>query len=66
MVKFYVEKKVEKKIQKDINKIFKKIGKNRKYFYSAKDLVLIEALLKDGFEIPSSLKFEDLRAKYSS
>ena len=32
--------KEKKKIQKDIDKIFKKIGKNRKYFYSAKDLAL--------------------------
>ena len=38
-----------KKIQKDIDRIFRKISKNRKYFYSAKDLALIDALLKDGF-----------------
>ena len=36
----YVEKEDVKKIQKDIDKIFKKISKNRKYFYSAKDLAL--------------------------
>ena len=39
-----------KKIQKDIDKIFKKISKNKKYFYSAKDLALIDSLVKDGFK----------------
>ena len=36
---------------KDIDKIFKKISKNRKYFFSAKDLALVDALVKDGFKI---------------
>ena len=37
----FVEKESGKKIQKEIDKIFKKIAKNRKYFYSAKDLALV-------------------------
>ena len=53
-----------KKIQKDIDKIFKKIGKNRKYFYSAKDLALVDSLIKDGFEIPSSFNRNELESKY--
>ncbi len=64
IIKFYLEKEDQKKIQKDIDKIFKKIGKNKKYFYSAKDLALVDALFKDGFKIPESFNREELSSKY--
>ena len=64
IIKFYVEKENKKKIQKDIDKIFKKISKNRKYFYSAKDLALVEALIKDGFKIPEKFDKNELISKY--
>ena len=48
------------KVQKDINKIFKKISKNKKYFISAKDLALVDALVTDGFSLPTNLKYDDL------
>ncbi len=64
IIKFYIEKEEQKKIQKDIDRIFKKISKNRKYFYSAKDLALVDTLIKDGFEIPNSFKQKDLSAKF--
>ena len=44
IIKYYIENENEKKVQKDIDKIFKKISKNRKYFYSAKDLALADSL----------------------
>ncbi len=64
ILKYYLESESEKKIQKEINKVIKKISKNRKYFYSAKDLALINSLMKDGFEIPSNLDFKELTSKY--
>ncbi len=64
IIKVYVEKENFKKNQKDIDKIFKKISKNRKYFYSAKDLALIESLVKDGFKIPSNFNYNELASKY--
>ena len=64
IIKFYIEKENKKKIQKDIDKIFKKISKNRKYFYSAKDLALVEALTKDGFKIPENFNKKELASKY--
>ena len=64
IIKFYLEKENKKKIQRDIDKIFKKIGKNRKYFYSAKDLALVEALMKDGFKIPENFDKDELISKY--
>ena len=64
IIKYYLEDEEVKKIQKDIDKIFKKIGKNRKYFYSAKDLALVDALVKDGFNIPENFNRKELASKY--
>ena len=64
IIKFYVENEEEKKIQKDIDRIFKKISKNRKYFFSAKDLALVDALIKDGFNIPNNLKIDEIATEY--
>ena len=60
ILKYYVEGGDKTKIQKDINKIFKKLTKNNKYFISAKDLALADALLKDGFSLPSNFKYNEL------
>ena len=55
----------QKKAQKDFIKIYKKIKKNRKYFFSAKDLALVESLARDGFEIPKELDYKEISKKYS-
>ena len=64
ILKYFVEGENKKKIQKDIDKIFKKVVKNKKYFISAKDLALADALVKDGFSLPSSFKYEELAKKF--
>ncbi len=64
IIKFYLEEESQKKIQKDIDKILKKINKNKKYFYSAKDLALIDALVKDGFKMPTNFNYQKLSEKY--
>ena len=64
IMKYYVEGENKKKIQKDIDKIFKKITKNKKYFISAKDLALADALIKDGFSLPSNFKYDELAKKF--
>ena len=64
IIKYYIEEENEKKVQKDIDKIFKKISKNRKYFYSAKDLALADALINDGFILPSNFAYQELSKKY--
>ena len=46
-------------------KIFKKIKKNRKYFFSAKDLALVESLAKDGFDIPNEFNYQEISKQYS-
>ena len=46
------------KIEKDTNNFLKKIKKNKKYFLSKKDIILLESLKYDGIEI--SEKYKDL------
>ena len=36
--------------QKDLNDMLKKIKKNKKYFVSTKDIILLESMKSDGFE----------------
>ena len=64
ILKYYVEGESKKKVQKDIDKIFKKITKNKKYFISAKDLALADALITDGFSLPSNFKYNELAEKF--
>ena len=64
IIKYYLEKENKKKVQKDIDKIFKKISKNKKYFYSAKDLAVADSLINDGFTLPSNFNYEELSKKY--
>jgi hypothetical protein len=64
IIKYYVGEENKKKVQKDIDKIFKKISKNRKYFYSAKDLALADTLISDGFVLPSNFDYKKLSKQY--
>ena len=45
ILKYIVEGEKQSKVQKDIDKILKKITRNKKYFISAKDLALADALI---------------------
>ena len=64
LLKFYTENENKKKEEKDLNKIYKKIKKNKKYFYSARDLSLIDSLINDGFKIPNDFNYQKLFPKY--
>tara|TARA_B100000989_G_scaffold231818_1_gene178615 strand:+ start:191 stop:1963 length:1773 start_codon:yes stop_codon:yes gene_type:complete len=48
----------DSKIEKDINNYLKKIKKNKKYFFSKRDQILIESLKSDGIKIDK--KYDDL------
>ncbi len=65
ILKYFIEGENKKKVQKDIDKIFKKVSKNKKYFISAKDLALADALIKDGFSIPQNFKYSELSNKFN-
>jgi len=47
-----------KKVTKDLNDSLKKIKKNKKYFFSKKDIILVETFKSDGIKV--SEKFKDL------
>ena len=48
----------ESKINKEVNNFLKKIKKNKKYFFSKKDIIFLESLKYDGVEIEK--KYNDL------
>ena len=65
VIRYYTEDGTPKqKAQKNFNSVFKKIKKNRKYFYSAKDLALIESLETDGFLIPKEIGHSEIAKDY--
>ena len=65
LIKYFNNEIDQKKAQKDFLRIYKKIKKNRKYFFSAKDLALVESFAKDGFEIPKDLYYLEISKKYN-
>ena len=61
VVKIFTEKNFNKdKTQKDFLNVYKKIKKNNKYFYSIKDIILLETLLAEGVDIPKDLDVSQL------
>ena len=60
ILKYIVEGEKQSKVQKDIDKILQKITRNKKYFISAKDLALVDALITDGFSLPPNFKYSEL------
>jgi len=48
----------KKKITKDLNDLLKKVKKDKKYFFSKKDIILVEAFKSDGIKV--SEKFKNL------
>ena len=49
-----------KKTQKELDSIFKKIKRNKNYFYSAKDVAVLESLESDGVIIPKEINHKSL------
>ena len=64
LIKYFIDNENLNKVQKDFNKIYKKVKKNKKYFYSAKDLALIESLAYEGIKLPKDLDINELKKKY--
>jgi len=49
--------------EKDFKSVYKKIKKNKKYFISIKDIVVIESLKADGVSLPKDLNFDELSSE---
>jgi len=56
LINFLKEEASQKKITKELNDFLKKIKRNKKYFFSKKDVILIEAFKSDGIEISQKFK----------
>ncbi len=57
LLKYFTEDdyKIEK-IEDDLINIYKKIKKDKKYYYSAKDVILLDSLKADGIKLPKKLE----------
>jgi len=51
------------KTEKDLKSVYKKIKKNKKYFISIKDIVVLESLAADGVTLPEDLNYTDLSSQ---
>ena len=58
LINYFKDENSSKNITKDLNDLLKKVKKNKKYFFSKKDIILVEALKSDGIKV--SEKFKDL------
>jgi len=58
LINYFKNQGSSKKISKDLNDLLKKIKKNKKYFFSKKDIILVETFKSDGIRV--SEKFKDL------
>ena len=51
------------KTEKDFKSVYKKIKKNKKYFISIRDIVVLESLAADGISIPEDLDYTALSSQ---
>ena len=49
--------------EKDFKSVYKKIKKNKKYFVSIKDIVVLESLAADGISLPEDLDYSTLSSE---
>ena len=66
LIRYFYEKDYPiKKTQKELDGIYKKIKRNKNYFYSAKDVAVLESLEKDGVSIPKEINHKKLSESYN-
>ena len=56
LLNYFKEDSSKQNIEKDLESLLKKIKKNSKYFFSIKDMILLESLKADGVQIPKKYK----------
>jgi len=56
LINYFKEVGSSKNITKDLNDLLRKIKKNKKYFFSKKDVILVEALKSDGIKVSEKYK----------
>jgi len=61
VIKYFIDKNARvSKTEKDFKSIYKKIKRNKKYFISIKDIIVLESLAADGFTLPLNLEFSEI------
>ena len=64
IIKHFLNENEEKtRTEKDFKSVYKKIKRNKKYFISIKDIVVLESLVADGFSLPEDLKYNQLSSE---
>ena len=56
LVNYFKENNSIKNVSKDLNDLLKKVKKDKKYFFSKKDVILVEALKSDGVKVSDKYK----------
>ncbi len=51
LLKYFTDDQEINKVQKETNDLLKKMKKNKKYYFTTKDIILLESLESDGVEI---------------
>ena len=64
VIKHFLSEDVAKsRTEKDFKSVYKKIKRNKKYFISIKDIVVLESLIADGISLPEDLKYNQLSSE---
>jgi len=56
LINYFKDDGSSKNIAKDLNDLLKKVKKNKKYLFSKKDIILVEALKSDGIQVSDKFK----------
>ena len=56
LLNYFKEDSNQNNIDEDLENLLKKIKKDKKYFFSTKDIILLESLKSDGIQIPKKYK----------
>jgi len=56
LINYFKSNETPKNITKDLNYLLKKIKKNKKYFFSKKDIILVETFKSDGIKVSDKYK----------
>ena len=64
IIKHFLDKEEKlNRTEKDFKSVYKKIKKNKKYFISIKDIVVLESLVADGISVPEDLDYTTLSSQ---
>ena len=56
LLNYFINDKKYKNIEKDLNSVLSRAKKDKKYYVSTKDIILIESLKSDGFQVKKNLQ----------